>query len=119
MVELTEAAARELGLSKFAPANGDQQGLHQLFRNEETQDLLKQIKETEGANILSSPRILTLSGTQATVSIAESFQAPNGHELHVGPEISILPNIDSKTDGIELAVKAEMNLRTDNEAPKL
>ena len=33
--------------------------------------------------------------------------------------ISVLPNIDSKTDGIELAVKAELNLRTDNEPPKL
>jgi RNA polymerase sigma factor (sigma-70 family) len=118
IVELTEAAAHKLGLSQFAPANGDQEGLHQLFRNEETQDLLKRIKETEGADLLSSPRISTLSGRQAAVSIAEPFQAPNGHELQVGPEISILPKIDSKTDGIELAVKAEMNLRTDNEAPK-
>jgi hypothetical protein len=118
IVELTEDAARELGLSKFAPAN-DQEGVHQLFRNEETQALLKRIKETEGADILSSPRILTGNGTQGSVSMTESFQAPNGHELQLGPMINILPNIDSKTDGIELAVKAEMNLRTDNEAPKL
>jgi hypothetical protein len=119
IVELTEAAARDLGLSKFAPANGDQEGYHQLFRNEETHDLLRRIKETEGADILSTPRILTLNGSQGIVSIPEPFQAPNGHELHLGPMISILPSIDSKTDGIGLAVKAEMNLRTDNEAPKL
>ena len=118
MVELTEAAARELGLSQITPANKDQEGLHQLLRNEEAQDLLKRIKETEGADIISSPRVLTLSGREATVSIPEPFQAPNGHELHLGPMISILPNIDSKTDGIELAVKAEMNLRSGNEAPK-
>jgi hypothetical protein len=119
IVELTEAAAHELGLSKFAPANGDQDGIHQLLGSEEIQDLLKRIKETEGADLLSSPRILTGNGVQGSISITESFQAPNGHELHLGPMINILPNIDSKTDGIELAVKAEMNLRTDNEAPKL
>ncbi|MGZ8899286.1 MAG: hypothetical protein ACXW3Z_04245, partial [Limisphaerales bacterium] len=112
IVELTEAAARDLGLSKFAPADGDQEGLHQLFRNEETHDLLKRIKETEGADILSAPRVLTLNGNQGIVSISEPFQAPNGRELRLGPMISILPNIDSKTDGIELAVKVEMNLRT-------
>ena len=119
IVELTEAAARELGLSKFAPANGDQEGFQQLFRNEETHDLLKRIKETEGADLVSAPRIMTLNGTQGIVSITEPFHAPNGHELQLGPMISILPNIDSKSDGIELAVKAEMHLRTDNEAPKL
>lgn len=119
IVERTEAAAHELGLSQLAPANGNREGVHQLFGNEKTKDLLKRLKETEGANILSSPRILTSSGTQGMVSITESFRAPNGHELHLGPEISILPNIDAKTDGIELAVKAEMNLRTDNEASKL
>ncbi|HEX7862061.1 MAG TPA: sigma-70 family RNA polymerase sigma factor [Verrucomicrobiae bacterium] len=119
IIELTEAAADELGLSKFAPPNSDQDGAHQLFRNDETQDLLKQLKETEGADILSAPRILTLSGQQGVVSITQPFHAPNGHELQTGPVISILPNIDPKTDAIDLAVKAEMNLRTDNEAPKL
>jgi RNA polymerase sigma factor (sigma-70 family) len=118
IVELTETAAHKLGLSRLAPAHGDQEGVHQLFRNEETQELLKQIKETEGADLVSSPRVMTLSGREANVSIVEPFQAPNGHELHVGPEISILPKIDSKTDQIELAVKAELNLRTANEAPK-
>src|SRR5687767_4487108 len=81
IVELTEAAGHDLGLSKFAPPNGDQEGLHPLFKNEETQYLLKRIKETEGADILSAPRILTLNGNQGIVSIPEPFQAPNGHEL--------------------------------------
>lgn len=119
IVELTESAANALGLSQLAPAKGDQDGVLQLFGDAETQDLLKRIKETEGANLLSSPRILTTSGIQGSIAFAEPFQAPNGHELQVGPTIDILPNIDSKTDGIELTVKAQMNLRTENEPTKL
>lgn len=118
-VELTEAAALELGLSQITPSSAEQEGRHHLLDAAEAKRLLKRIEEMDGSKILSSPRLLTGNGTQGMVSISEPFQAPNGHKLQVGPTLSILPSIDPKTGGIELAVKAEMNLRTENGTPGL
>ena len=117
-MELNEAAASELGLDQFQP-DGGQNPSQILFQKDEAQNLLNRIKNTEGANILSAPRIQTASGIEGSVSMTQSFKAPNGHDLSTGPVLAVLPSITADFDGVNVALKTDINLRTDKEIPKL
>jgi hypothetical protein len=116
-VELSETAARELGLTEFL-AEGVKSSSQLLMPKEEADDLLNRIKNKAGSNILSPPKITTFSGKQGIVSVEEPFASPNGHSLQTGPRLDVLPNITADFAGIDLVLKAEINLRTQNEVPK-
>lgn len=67
--------------------------------------LLKAMEQTDGVDILSMPRVLTLSGRQAQVAVLDT-QA--GHTT--GPSVLITPTLDASGTAVRLDVGVELKL---------
>jgi len=69
----------------------------------ERQSYLNAIEQSSGGNILSSPRVTTSFGNQATVSVQET-QMIAGKNQALGPSLGLLPTLSA--DGVSLDLDA-------------
>ena len=105
-VEVSAEAAASLNLPSLLGNSGQQSTLSR----EQYDALVKQIEQTSGADLLSSPSVMTFSGRQARVSITEQRNTPGG-PVDFGPQVDFIPT--RKPDGtIDLAVEATMTMQT-------
>lgn len=68
--------------------------------------LLKLAEQETGVSILSAPRVLTLSGRAAQVSVTQA--QPDGTQT--GPVINLTPTLDATGTSVRLDVGLELNL---------
>ena len=98
IVELSEQALAKLGLDSLKT---DSMETTSQLTLDGTQALaiLNDLRQTQGVDVLGAPRVLTLSGRQAQVRIAET-----------GPMADVVPTIGADGQSAELQIKAQMPL---------
>jgi len=115
-VEAENRVLPELGLDHFK-VESDESGKSEIYSNADATTLLDRMRNTGGVDVLSTPKVTTMSGSEARVSAEDSFTPPNGHHLTTGPRLDVVPTL-SETDGsIHLAVDAEMSLKRPEHSP--
>jgi hypothetical protein len=60
--------------------------------------------------MLAAPRVTTLTGQQAQISLTESHALPSGQTYTTGPTIDVLPTIVADKQTLELVVGVQLNL---------
>jgi type II secretory pathway component GspD/PulD (secretin) len=60
--------------------------------------------------MLAAPRVTTLTGQQAQISVTESHALPSGQTYTTGPTIDVLPTILADKQTLELVVGVQLNL---------
>ena len=115
-VEAENRVLPQLGLDHFK-ADSDESGKSEIYSEADAMTLLDRVRNTSGVDLLNIPKVTTLSGREARLSVEDSFTPPNGHHLVTGPMVDVVPTL-SETDGsIHLAVNAEMNLKRPEHSP--
>ena len=80
---------------------------HSLFTSDETDLLLKTLKDTTGVDLLSAPKVLTLDGKQAVLSVTENKMVA-GREHALGPSLDVEPRIAADGSSLNLTVVARL-----------
>lgn len=105
LMELPDAALEQLGLQGLR--TDQQSSLSQgLLTAEQLKALVERAEKMDGVDVLTTPRVLTLSGRQAQVSVTQA--QPNG--THTGPVINLTPTLDATGTSVRLDVGLELNL---------
>ena len=110
VVEVPDQVARNLGLAELRTAQNDttQNG---IFDGPQAEAFWKELEESEGVELLASPKISTISGRQAQVSALEAIII-DGQQYNVGPAVEILPTL-LDNGSLKLALTGRITLRTD------
>lgn len=71
---------------------------------EDSQNLIDRLKTTQGVEMTAAPKVTTLDGRQARVSIAESMKFAE-QTIDLGPEVDVLPSM-APDGSLSLSVSA-------------
>jgi hypothetical protein len=109
-IEVSDDAAARLQLDTLLNATGNQSS---ILAPNYLQQFVQTVESTEGAKIVSSPRVITNSGQEATVSVTSIFPTGAG-PVNIGPELRITPTLTPDSSGIDLSINATLNLPARN-----
>ncbi|MEO7677789.1 MAG: hypothetical protein ABIV39_13600, partial [Verrucomicrobiota bacterium] len=82
-----------------------------ILTKEQSDVLLKNLKQVAGIKILAGPRVTTTSGNQAEVSVTDEKTIDN-HLHRLGPTVNVLPQINPDGRSIKLTVGASITRET-------
>jgi hypothetical protein len=98
-------------LAKLDPALLSKlQGNDSNFTPSEYAALMSAFEKSENIDLLSAPRVSTISGRSAVVSVSNSRSAPDGTVAEIGPSMSLLPTIDAEDGSIRVAIQATIKM---------
>lgn len=104
-LEMTVDAAAKMRQLPLAAMNSGSFSI--VLSPQETADLLKTCEKTEGVDLISAPKVTTLDGRQARVSVVET-KSFNGEEVEMGPTVDILPVLAPDLSNINLSIEAKI-----------
>ena len=106
----------DLNLSRLEKLRTEERAVtsHEIFSGEETTRLVKALETTTGVELLAAPRVETMNGRQAVVSITRN-QVIEGQMQVLGPTLDIEPRIAA--DGASFNLTVVARLRTSSVAP--
>jgi len=81
--------------------------LKEVFSAERADAILNALREAEGVNFLSGPRVVARDGQQAQISVTKA-EVIAGETHTLGPIINFLPSVSSDGNSVEVAVEAEV-----------
>jgi hypothetical protein len=82
-------------------ANGTESQWQQIFSSEKTATLLKALKESDGVDFITTPKVITANGRQAQVQVTDAGNI-GGETYHFGPIVNIVPSINQDGSSIDL-----------------
>ena len=108
--EVPEDSLQILGLNDVKSA--DNESSSQLILTKEQSELLFKTLETlPGVEILSAPRITTLNGRQAQVSVMDE-KTIDAQVYRLGPTVDLLPQVSPDGRSMKLSVGASITRET-------
>ena len=110
IVELSEEALSRHGLSGLksdAPETGGQL----LLTDAQQREIFGALEQETGVDILTAPRVVTLSGRQAQVKVVNSHMTPAGEPYETGPVLDLVPTVAADGRSVDMRVSAQMRLR--------
>ena len=110
IVELSEQALTRLGLDSLK-SDSMETGAQLTLNETQARAILDDLRQTEGVDVLGAPRVLTLSGRQAQVKIANTFIGPTGEPFETGPMVDVVPTIAPDGRSADLQLDAQVRLR--------
>ncbi len=113
IIEVPDAVARNLGLAELKTGLSIT-SRHGVFDAQQTEVFWKQLEESDGVDVLASPKISTLGGREAQVS-ALSPTVIGGMQYQLGPTVNVTPTI---LDDGELSLKVVGVITLRNEKAK-
>lgn len=113
IIEVPDTVARNLGLAELKTIQSNTTR-HGVFDAQQTEVFWKQLEESDGVDVLSSPKVITLSGREAQVSALNSTVI-GGLQYQLGPTLEIIPTI---LDGGDLSLKVVGIITLRNEKAK-
>ena len=113
IIEVPDQVASNLGLAELKTTQS-KTSRHGVFDAQQTEVFWKQLEDSDGVDVLSSPKIITLSGREAQVS-ALSAVVIGGMQYQLGPTLNIIP---TALDGGELSLKVVGVITLRNEKAK-
>ena len=110
IVELPEETLARYGLSALKN-DAAEAGGKMLLAQPELKELFTALEQEPGVSVLAAPRVLTLSGRQAQIKIADVHTAHTGESYETGPVLDLVPSIAADGRSIDLRLSAEMRLK--------
>jgi hypothetical protein len=104
-VELSDEAAKRLRLGTYLDTSGEQSATLAQFSAEE---FAKIFENEAGVDLLTAPKVSTISGRQARISVTDSRETAAG-PVDFGSQLDILPNL-SEDGKINVTLRASMVL---------
>ncbi len=104
LIEFPDAAMEQLGLQGLRTGQTHSQG-QAHFTAEQLAALLKWAEQTDGVDMLTSPRIITRSGQAAQLAVQAYSDSTN-----TGPVINLTPTLDPTGASVRLDVGIELKL---------
>ncbi len=107
--EILDKTISKLSLPDMGKLKTDEKATssHGLFTSDEADLLLKTLKDTAGVELLSAPRVTTLDGRQAVISVTENKMV-EGREHALGPSLDVEPRIAADRSSLNLTVVARL-----------
>src|SRR5688572_31276484 len=109
IVELSEEALSRHGFSGLksdAPETGGQL----LLTAAQQREILGALEQERGVDILAAPRVVTLSGRQAQVKVANAHTTPMGESFETGPVLDLVPTVAADGRSVDMRVSAQVRL---------
>ena len=107
LIEGTTEKLAEMGFADFFEVPGEQSKTG-VLTVVQFGSMLKALEKSEGAEILSSPRVLTGNGTPSQIS-TRSPRIVDGKEFQIGPQFDFTPTLSADGSSLSLKVHAELN----------
>lgn len=104
-VEVSNDALSKIDSNLLIPSGGTG-----LLTPEQFATALKSFEQAQGVDVLSSPKVTTASGRQASVTVTQRRNTPDGNAADFGPTMNLLPSVDPSDGSITVAVDATMTL---------
>lgn len=108
ILEFSEEAGEKLGLAQFNLGQIKGSDAHKLTA-EQSQAILKTIKDSPDVVVVSSPGVTTLSGRQAEIAVTESHTTSTGEPFTTGPKINFVPTISQDGQSVRMLTIAQLN----------
>jgi hypothetical protein len=105
--ELSKESLQALGLNNLLPGKNDSE--HFIMDEGQSRLLFKTMNDVEGADILSTPRVTTLNGRQAQVSVLEE-QVINNEKYYHGPAVDLNNQISADGRFVKKTLRATIKL---------
>jgi RNA polymerase sigma factor (sigma-70 family) len=109
ILEVTDEAMAKLGLDRFN-TDGQETAQGGIITPEVYKQLIAAAEATAGVDVLSAPRVSTLSGRQARISVTDSHQTPSGEAYTTGPTLDLLPTISADGQAVDIGLIGTINL---------
>lgn len=110
IIEVPEEFLGSIGLQDLRSPN-TQSTAQALLTPEQFSAVIKLAEQTSGVDVLSAPRVITTSGTQAAISIGQSMQTTSGDTYQLGPTINILPQTSPDASSVSLSIATELRVQ--------
>lgn len=110
IVEVTEETLARHGLTALKN-DAAETGGKMLLAQSELKELFTALELELGASVVGAPRVITLSGRQAQIKIADAHTTPTGESYETGPVLDVVPSIAADGRSIDLRLSAEMRLK--------
>jgi hypothetical protein len=108
--EMPDEVLEHLNLQSMR-TSGKESSAQTIMEPAQQQWLREQIEKSQGVNVLSAPRVVTMDGRQARIEVTRS-QTVDGTDYSVGPSLDVLPKISSDGRTLEMTVVARIRQAT-------
>ncbi len=105
-----DEAVDALGLGDYK-ADGEIAGSPHKMPREEMAALIQKLDEATGADILSNPSVLVVSGRQAQLAAVDVIPTLSGEKYSVGPTIDVTPVISPDGKSVQVSMITRLNVR--------
>ena len=113
IIEVPDQVASSLGLAELKTTQ-NKTSRHGVFDAQQKEVFWKQLEDSDGVDVLSSPKVVTLSGREAQVSVL-SPAVIGGMQYQLGPTLNIIP---TAIEGGDLSLKVVGVITLRNEKAK-
>lgn len=120
-----DPADNDLSISGFTPTNAVESTFEGILSPTDFRSLIKTLEETSGADVLTSPKVTTLSGRQAQISVLDIRTIVTGLEtvksadgasssefktqpLEFGPTLDVIPEVSVDNFSVKMTVIATL-----------
>jgi hypothetical protein len=110
IVELPEETLARYGLTALKN-DAVETGGKMLLGQPELKELFSALEQEPEVSVVAAPRVITLSGRQAQIKIADAHTTHTGEFYETGPVLDIVPSIAADGRSIDLRLSAEMRLK--------
>lgn len=107
LIEVSVEAATTLGFDQ-SNTGGKETNLATVLTTELCDSIVKISKDTNAVSILSSPRVTTFTGRQASVQSMDNKETPTGEKYSVGPTLTYMPTISADGQSVILDMIANV-----------
>ncbi|NBR84226.1 MAG: hypothetical protein EBS84_00725 [Proteobacteria bacterium] len=104
LIELPDGAMETFGLQGLRTALTNS-ATHSVFSAEQLKALLAKAHSQDGVDLLAAPRVLTMSGQAAEISVTQ----PNSDGIQLGPRMRLTPTLDATGTTVRLDLHLELN----------
>lgn len=100
------------------PAVADPNNFNLKLSREAAAAVLRLFEESEGVDLLTAPKMVTVDGREARVSVTDDLALPDGTALPLGLEVGFFPTVlpDKETISLKLNLKSTEFLGWENES---
>jgi hypothetical protein len=110
IVELPEETLARHGLTALKN-DAAETGGKMLLAQPELKELFSALEQEPDVSVLAAPRLITLSGRQAQIKIADAHTTHTGEFYETGPVLDMVPSIAADGRSISLRLSAEMRFK--------
>ena len=107
-IELPEDLLDQLNLGAFK-VDGKESSLQQKISAQEAHALVQAFEKSDGVDLLTAPKIISLLGRQAHVSVVEP-QVIEGEERTIGPMADFLPKLSADGKSVDIVQVTQISM---------